>query len=329
MNEDKAPELPPKSAEGDIWQTNTPNPVAISQAKPIRKPMMRKRRTWGFQEVILSVVALFSVQALFLIIIALSVTKDLFGEGIEDSAVIEEAVMDRLYEGQNLAILLVMNYVVWLGTMLYATYFKGLKSFAKDFWVRFRWLNDLAIGLAIAVVIRGAEMILYTTLQDAGVDLSGAENTSKIVGQEGIYYFLVAILFASIIGPIMEELFFRGLLLQAFLRNFRRGNISGPKTVFGETVLTNAAPLFNGFVSFRNWTYRHRYVLSAVFSGLIFGMVHWSGEPGFVPFITVIETGLIGILFAFIVIKTKRLGITIFAHCFFNLSGVIMATLMQ
>ena len=334
MNEEKKPDLPETPAEQDIWQssaeTNSNNP-ANNFASPYAPRPLKKRRPWGFVEIILSAVALLCVQVGMLIFMTAGITKDLVEQGadLDDLDSVTQQVTQEVMQGGNLVLIMLSMYVIWIGFMAYATYVKGLKSFAKDFWFRFKWLNDFGIGLGLAVLLRGIEIVVLNGLTAIGVDLTGAENTTDIIGQEGIWYFVIAIMFASIIGPICEELFFRGFLLQAFLRNFRRGNISGPKTVFGQTVINTAAPLFNAFVAFRNWTFRHKYVLAAVLSGIIFGSVHWNGEYTFQALVPIIETGIIGIIFAFIVIKTKRLGIVVFAHCFFNLSGVLLATFMQ
>lgn len=335
MNEEKSPEVQPKPAEQDIWQGFPESSNTGSNNNNVPSPYVprpvKARRPWGFVEIILSAIALLCVQVVMLIFMVAGITKDLVQSGadLDDVQMISDEVLQEVYKGQNLFLILLSNYLIWIGFMAFATYRKGLKSFAKDFWFRFKWINDFAIGLGLALLLRGTEVVVLNALQASGLDLTGAENTGNIIGQEGIWYFLIAILFASIIGPICEELFFRGFLLQAFLRNFRRGNISGPKTVFGQTVVNTMAPLFNAYVAFRNWTFRHMYVLSAILSGIIFGSVHWSGQYTYQSLIPVIETALIGILFAFIVIKTKRLGIVVFAHVFFNLSGVLLATYLQ
>jgi membrane protease YdiL (CAAX protease family) len=334
MQEENKPALPETPAEQDIWQgspADNANAINNTPPSPYIPHPARKPRPWGFVEVILSGIALLCVQVLMLLVMTAGITKDLVEKGadLDDLQFVTDEVTKQVLQGGNLFLILLANYLIWVGFMAYATYAKGLKSFAKDFWFRFKWVNDCLIGLGLALLLRGTEMVVLNGLTASGMDLTGAENTTDIIGQDGIWYFLIAILFASIVGPICEELFFRGFLLQAFLRNFRRGNISGPKTVFGQTVINVATPAFNAFVNFRNWTFRHKYVLAAVLSGVIFGSVHWNGEYTWQALVPIIETGIIGIIFGFIVIKTKRLGITVFAHCFFNLSGVLLATYMQ
>lgn len=334
MNEEKEPVLPEKPAEQDIWQehpvSNKGNPAENFASSYVPRPV-KKRRPWGFVEVILSGILLLCVQILMLIFMTAGITRDMVAQGadLDDLDTVTDTVMSEVMKGGNLVLIMLSMYVIWIGFMAYSTYAKGLKSFAKDFWFRFKWGKDIGIGLILAAVLRGTEIAVLNTLTALGMDLTGAENTTDIIGQEGIWYFVIAILFASIIGPISEELFFRGFLFQAFLRNFRRGNIRGPKTIFGQTVLASAPPVFKAFVAFRNWTFRHKYVLTVVLTGLIFGSVHWNGQYTAQALVPIIETGLIGILFAFIVIKTKRLGIVVFAHIFFNLSGVLLATFLM
>lgn len=318
--------MPPEGhAEASIW-----GPPQASQT--VKRPT-KKKREWGFLEILISVVALLVVQVGLAGIMTAVIASRLISEGmgIEDTDAITQQILDEVQSGANLVIIMISMYVIWLGTMFYATWFKGLKSFAKDFWVRFNWKRDIPIGIGLAIGLRGAEIGIFSLMEMAGVDLSGSENTSQIVGQEGIWYFVVAIVLASFIGPICEELFFRGMLLQAFLRNFARGEGKDPKSTMGSLMQQKAPGLFNAFTAFRNFLFKHRYALAAVLSGLIFGLMHVQPDDGtgwLAIWLAVIETGIIGIIFGFIVVKTKRLGIVIIAHCMFNLSGVILSSIL-
>lgn len=322
--------IPPEgNAEASIWGPQQP----MAQAPAVQKRPVKQKRPWGFLEILISVVALLVVQVVIAGVMTAVIAGRLLSEGmgIEDTDAITEQILTEVQSGANLVLIMVSMYVIWIGTMFYATWFRGLKSFAKDFWLRFKWKRDIPIGIGLALLFRGTELGIFSLLEAVGVDLSGAENTSQIVNQEGIWYFIIAIGLASFVGPICEELFFRGMLLQAFLRNFARGEGKEPKSTLGSVIQRKAPALFNAFKSFRNFLFKHRYSLAAILSGIIFGLMHIQPDEGhgwLAVWLAVIETGIIGIILGFIVIKTKRLGLVIVAHCMFNLSGVILSGIL-
>lgn len=304
------------SAENALW------------AAPQTQVAKKEKRKWGFFEIILSAFALVVVQVVMLLVMMAGTVQRMVNDGSDLTNIdaSTEQVLKDVQQGMNLVLIMVSMYLIWVGFMIYSTHFRGEKSFKKDFWFSFNWKRDIPFGIGLAIALRGLEIGILSLLESLGVNLTGASNATNIVDQSGIWYFVTAIVLASIIGPLCEELFFRGFLLQAFLRNFTRGNFKTPTTLTGKTALENAPAVYNAYKGFRNWMYKWRYVLSAILSGIIFGSMHWAGTfdiPGLLP---VIETGIIGIIFGFIVIKTKRLGLVIIAHMVFNLSGVLLAS---
>lgn len=304
------------SAENELW------------AAPQTKVVKKEKRKWGFFEVILSVFALVVVQVVMLLVMMAGTVQRMISDGsdLTDIDAQTEAVMKDVQQGGNLVLIMVSMYIIWVGFMFYSTHFRGEKSFAKDFWLKFSWKRDIIFGIILALALRGAEIGILSFLEGIGVDLTGSGNTANIVDQTGIWYFVIAILLASIIGPLCEELFFRGFLLQAFLRNFTRGNFTEPTTLVGKTALSNTPIVYNAYKALRHLTYKWRYALSVILTGVIFGLMHWPGTTDFAGWLPVIETGIIGIILGYIVVKTKRLGLAIVAHMAFNLSGVILAS---
>lgn len=311
-------------AEKMIWNTSS----SPSSAKPAFR---RKRKYhWGFFEVIGAFALLIAVQIGYGLIITTALIQEQLASGanLDDVDVITDQILQEITTNpKHLLFFTISMYVIWIGAMVFATYTAGIKNFFKEYWLRFNWKKDIPLGIIIAALLRGTEIAVLTLIQALGVDLSGSGNTDAIVGQEGIWFFVIAIGIASFLGPISEELFFRGMVLQAFLRKFRRGNISSPQSNFGATIQRTSPGLFNSYKSFRNWTYKQRYALSIIFSSILFGVMHWQGTNDLAGWLAPIETGLVGVLLAFIVIKTKRLGLAITIHVFFNLSGVILASM--
>ena len=80
-----------------------------------------------------------------------------------------------------------------------------------DFGARFRPV-DLAIGLGAAIAALQAERLVFAAVQAIGIPV--ASNTDNLRHDDrGLYLTLAAV--AVVAAPLVEELFFRGLLLSA------------------------------------------------------------------------------------------------------------------
>lgn len=227
---------------------------------------------------------------------------------------LETGLMDYVLSGPFLFIGNMLMYASWWVALHFARR-KGFKSYAKDFWLKYRFPRDILLGFGLALLLRGLEFGVMFILEVAGVDLTGADNSSIIVGMDGIWYFLTAIIMAGILGPFMEELLFRGLGLQVLLRAFQHPRLRW-----------NARNLGNGGNPIGAFVYKSRVWLSILLSSTVFGFMHFQGVETFGQWFVVIWTGLIGVALAWMTFKAKRLGPAIFTHIFFNLSGVLLAT---
>lgn len=101
--------------------------------------------------------------------------------------------------------------VPWL-----ATHRKGLRSLARDFGFRARW-RDLPIGFGL-----GIAALILAGLVSTGLDavLSVDEDTSNVPvdSLDSAGQFVVFLLAVGIVTPIVEEVFFRGLVHRSFLK---------------------------------------------------------------------------------------------------------------
>lgn len=298
-----------------------------------RKPQkMQKSNTqrWGLIDVLIGMLAFLGLQAvlaggLIFWTIYGSVSD---GASVEDTDALVNQSLESVTSGPFLFASAILMYVGWMYAMRRASFKKGLKSFAKDFWLKFKWKRDIPLGLAFAATLRGAEWAILTILTNAGVDMSTGGNTDTIINQDGIWYFINAIVVAAFLAPFFEELFFRGLFLLGALRNFRSGRFSTPKTVFGRLITDNSPGIFAGYAAVRRFMYRNRNWLAVMLSSTVFGLMHFQGTETFAQWFVIMQTGLIGVILALIVLKTKRLGVAIWGHIFFNLSGVLLATFL-
>lgn len=307
----------------DIWGSRPEG-----ESKPPYLKSTKKR--WGLVEVLNSVVILICLQMVFSLYLIVKSLRDSIGAGIDSNDInaLTEAATKTATSGPNLFISSVLMYVAWLFMMWYATSKRGHKSWAKDFWLKFNLKKDILIGAGLAAVLTGAQMGLSNILTATGVDLTGSDNAAVILNQKGAWFFIMTFGVACLVGPIMEELFFRGFLLQGLIRHFRRGNVDRPRSVFGAVVVDNFAPVFNAYLAFRNWCYKHKYIISAVISSALFGLMHFQGVNNFGNWYVVVVTGSLGFVFALCAIKFRRLGPGIFGHIFFNTFGVVLSLIL-
>jgi uncharacterized protein len=119
----------------------------------------------------------------------------------------------------TISLLVLANALAFAGIPWLATHRKGLRSLRWDFglWIRPR---DLAIGLGL-----GFAGLVTAALVGTAIDVAlGADETTSnvpiddLVGPGEIIAFSLAV---AVLTPIIEELFFRGLLYRSFLKRGR------------------------------------------------------------------------------------------------------------
>lgn len=303
-----------------IWDRSNP------KAK-VKKFFPKPKKQWGLIEVTLSMVIFIVLTIIMLIAILGYVTAQYIPTGENSLENVQRIQDDALALASTPILILVSSFLMyfsWLGMMWYSTKFKGLKSFAKDFGLKFKWKKDILIGLGLAVVLFGFVQGSTALLGALGFDLSQAGNTEIFKGNGIVWTFVLMIGLVGIIGPICEELFFRGFLLQGLIKHFRRGNVHEARSPFGEAVITYTPFVFEAYLVIRNFCYKWKYVLSIIISSACFGLMHFSSNsPG--GWLIVAITGTLGLVFAIIAVKTRRLGITIFGHIFYNTIVAVMA----
>ncbi|MBG6237088.1 membrane protease YdiL (CAAX protease family) [Mycetocola sp. CAN_C7] len=188
---------------------------------------------------------------------------------------------------------------VWvplLGAVLYATYRRGQCSLRLDFGLRSTWL-DILFGLTLGFFLRSiatlVEILIY------GRAATGGATFGPTVYD--IWWVLLAVLAPVVIAPVIEELFFRGLLLRAVMKASARS-----------TATSSRIPA----------------VIAIGVSSLVFAAVHMLQTGGGAPMAVVgISTLVVGIGLGTLAAVTARLGGPIIAHVTFNGLGVL-ATLL-
>lgn len=187
---------------------------------------------------------------------------------------------------------LLLSYLaVWiplLGAVGVAWYFHG-----HNLGLRFRWL-DLLWGLSIGLLARSAasaaEILGY-----------GQMGSSAVTFGETVYdgwWLFGALLAPVLLAPLIEELFFRGLLLRSMLGVTRgNGGARGTSTV-----------------------------IAVLVSALVFALVHMLTATTVTSVVVVgVSTFVFGLGAACLAALTGRLGGAIIAHVTFNALVVVPA----
>ncbi|WP_156250974.1 CPBP family intramembrane glutamic endopeptidase [Pseudactinotalea terrae] len=155
-------------------------------------------------------------------------------------------------------------------------------------WVR-PSVAALAWGAGLGLALRGASL--------AGGWLAGAlgmptgQNVSWLVQVDSAAVLLSLLLGTVLIGPVLEETFFRGLVLHSALGS-------------------------------RRVPQRARAAVAVLLSSVLFGLAHLTTAEGAGLFV-VGQTGLLGAILAVLALR-RGLAASVTAHVVFNTTGVLM-----
>ncbi len=212
----------------------------------------------------------------------------------------------RLTGGQlGAATLVVAALPVWiglLGTAVWACRRHGTGNLVTDLALRFRWV-DLWIGLGAGFGLRLA-IGIWTVLITRLTGQLPQGNLQDVLGENGIGRGAVLVLNAlaiGLVGPVIEEIFFRGVGLRGALASLLRRS-SGHARL--------ADP-------------RQRARIAIVATAAVFALLHVS-EVGDLVSALALLPGLFvaGLVLGWLTIRFGRLGPAIVTHVVFNAVAV-------
>jgi membrane protease YdiL (CAAX protease family) len=176
------------------------------------------------------------------------------------------------------------------GAAVLASRLKGARDLAVDFGLSFRRsdvLPGVVAGILCQVVLVPVVAIVLSPLlgwPDVGGPTKDLVNQANGVGLIGLGLFVS---FVVVGAPLVEELFFRGLVLRSI--EHRLG------------------PLW-----------------AIALSGILFGLAHLQDLPTDALVLAMVSLAAVGVVFAILAVKTGRLGAGIIAHLTFNLYTVVL-----
>jgi membrane protease YdiL (CAAX protease family) len=148
-------------------------------------------------------------------------------------------------------------------------------------------------GLVASLAARGGGMVLAVILAIVLGDLIDADEIDQLPtdGDPTAAFLLTFAVVALVLAPIVEELFFRGLLLRA---------------------LEGVVP---------DW-------LALAIQGVLFGLAHISFGFGLGNLLVVVPIGFGGVAFGWLAQRYRRLGPGILGHAWFNLVAVLVTVIV-
>lgn len=130
---------------------------------------------------------------------------------------------------------------VWLpllATVIVASFVRGRRSMAVDFGLRITWLDVLwgiALGLLARTAVSAIEIASSGRIAGFGVQLESPQ---------GLLFWFGVLLAPIVIGPFIEELFFRGLVLRAVERRAGDDARPGGRAVAASVAVAVSAIVF-------------------------------------------------------------------------------------
>lgn len=209
------------------------------------------------------------------------------------------------------ATLIVSTLPLWvglIGTVIWACRRHGSGNLVKDLALRVRWI-DVFIGLGAGLALRFV-IGIWAVVYSAASGQRPTSNLEPILGGSGLgtgFWLVVNLLAIGVIGPVIEEIFFRGLGLRSALASLlRRSNL--PR--------------------FARPSHRVRYAIAG--TSVIFALLH-SNEVNDVTSAVVLLPGLFlaGWVLGWLTVRTGRLGPGIVTHVVFNSTALLALLFLQ
>ena len=176
-----------------------------------------------------------------------------------------------------------------VGAAVMASHRKGAGTLAEDFGLKGKW-SDIGLGLVVAL---GVQLLVLPAIAYLLRPLLGEPEVSgpvqELLDKSQGLAFAGLILSVAVGAPIVEELFFRGLLLRSLQRRVP------------------------------DWA-------AVVVSAVAFGIAHGSALPVDAVLLVMISLTVFGAILAVLAIRTGRLGPSIVTHAVFNLFTLLYLT---
>lgn len=315
-----------------------PAPVLSSLTAGVKKPTKPfSKDYWGGTAMLTSLAVFLVAQVIFAIILVVHIlfNYDLLSSVQSDNIQVEQVLYDTPW---LLLVSMIVMYIAWLGCMWWVSKYRSGVQKGKKYWGAFKdnfRLNnfkkrDIAYGVGIAAAMLGLQYLVLNVLPELAPslkpELEASDNTGPFKNMDGFWFYLIGFGVGGLIGPICEELFFRGFLLRGYENHYSYKNSGRNMDTLEDELGAQSSTIKSMIVSYRNFTHNNRYILATLFSTILFGLAHFQIGGSW---ITVALTGLLGLVFAVVTLKTNRLYPAIFAHIVHNSAVFLVLALSK
>ncbi|MEA3055860.1 MAG: protease family protein [Actinomycetota bacterium] len=172
-----------------------------------------------------------------------------------------------------------------LGAIVVVSRRRGTGSIVRDFGFRVRW-SDIGLGFAAALVGRIISGLSLLPIIAVDRDFAQRDTSRLFEGDVSGWTWFVAVLVICVGAPLVEELFFRGLLQNRLVARFGVG-------------------------------------IGIPVASILFGAAHLVGWQGYSTFVQAWAVTFGGMVLGVTYHYSKRLGTSIIAHSLFNVVAVL------
>ncbi|HYN73098.1 MAG TPA: type II CAAX endopeptidase family protein [Nakamurella sp.] len=201
---------------------------------------------------------------------------------------------------------LMATWIALVATSWWACRRHGTGSPVRDLGLSFRW-PDLWIGVLAGLGLRIGVMIIAVIAASITRYQGGASSNLPVELTAGTGMLIITAVAVTLLAPLVEELFFRGLLLRSALESLNRRayrpRLANPITRIHIAVLTSAA---------------------------LFAVIHLSeADSAFSATVLFLSLSLVGWVNARLTLWSNRLGPAIVSHAVFNGTALILLLITQ
>ena len=201
---------------------------------------------------------------------------------------------------------LAATWIALVATSWWACRRHGTGSLVRDLGLSFRWA-DLWIGVLAGLGLRVGVVIIGVIAASITHYQGGASSNLPVELTAGAGMLITTAVAVTLIAPVVEELFFRGLLLRSALESLNRRayrpRLSNPTTRIHVAVLTSAG---------------------------LFAVIHLSeADNAFSATVLFLSLLAVGWVNARLTLWCNRLGPAIVSHAVFNGTALILLLIIQ
>lgn len=193
------------------------------------------------------------------------------------------------HHGDALVRLVTSEAGLWIGlyaTCVLASRHYGTGKVRSDFRWRFKW-QDLWIAFIAAIVARCVAVIVLVPFVHVAQKAGNPDQSLYAITNLGVLGWFTLAVFTCVGAPLIEELFFRGLLQGQLVERLGVG-------------------------------------VGIVLTAVVFGAVHIANDPGVAGALLALTVGAGGIVLGVVRHLTGRLGSSTLTHAMFNAIAVIV-----